>query len=291
MAKILVTGASGLLGSTLVPHLRAVGHSVICHARTNEADVHADLRDPVQAGSVLEKESPEVIVNLAALTDVDACERDPQAAYLANVRIVENLAVWIRNAGAGCHLIQVSTDQVYDGPGPHKEEPVTLCNYYGFSKYAGELAAATVSSTVVRTNFFGPSRISTRRSLSDWLVKSLAEGNPITVFEDIRFSPLALQHLAEILGVVIAKRHPGVYNLGSKGGMSKADFAYALAGILGLSTVNVTRGKYHRSENQACRPTDMCMDSSRFEKQFAVELPGLQEELQSMKVAYNHETR
>src|SRR5256885_13003403 len=80
--------------------------------------------------------APDVVVNLAGLTDVDECERKPQLAYLTNVRIVENLGQWIRDGGNKSYLVQVSTDQVYDGPGPHKEHDVTLGNYYGFSKYA-----------------------------------------------------------------------------------------------------------------------------------------------------------
>jgi dTDP-4-dehydrorhamnose reductase len=284
--RILVTGYSGLLGSALVPHLRSCGHDVLRHARKEGVEVCADLTDAGQVSVALDKATPEVIVNLAALTNVDDCERNPQAAYLANARIVENLATWIQKNNNMCYLVQISTDQVYDGLGPHKEGDITLSNYYGFSKYAGELLAATVPCTVLRTNFFGPSQCPGRASLSDWLVRSLTQGDPITVFNDVRFSPLSLRRLVELVELVINKCQQGVFNLGSKEGMSKADFAFALAKVLALPTKHMKRGTSDDLKLSAYRPKDMCMDSSRFEKVFGVELPTLNQEIQSMKGAY-----
>jgi len=291
MARILVTGARGLLGSTLVPYLRSRGHDVVCHARNQEADLRGDLSDSSQVRAVLAEARPETVINLVALTNVDECERDPQAAYLANVRIVENLVAAIGTGANAPHLVQISTDQLYDGPGPHQENAITLRNYYAFSKYASELAAGRIASTVLRTNFFGPSRSPARTSLSDWLVKSLAEGGAITVFEDVRFSPLSLDTLVRMVELVVAKRPPGIYNLGSREGMSKAEFACVLAAVLNLSTRNVSKGTSDQMGAKAKRPKDMCLDSTRFEQQFGLELPTLRTELQSMKEAYAHETR
>lgn len=290
MTRILVTGARGLLGSTLVPHLRARGHEVVSCSRTG-ADVRADLTDTTQSSAALRQVAPKIIVNLAAIANVDKCERNPQLAYLANVRIVENLAKWMRESGASCHLVQISTDQVYDGAGPHEEGDVTLTNYYGLSKYAGELAAATVPSTVLRTNFFGRSECAGLTSISDWLLRSLVRGDAITVFDDVRFSPLSLKRLSEMLEIAVVKRQYGVFNLGSADGMSKADFAFALAEVTGLPTNTMRRGRSDEAALSARRPKDMCMDSSRFEDAFGVQLPTLREEINSMKAAYAHATR
>jgi len=289
--RVTMFGSSGLLGSSLMPHLQRCGHDILGVSRKREDGTQVDLIDADQVNEVLDATMPEVIVNLAALTNVDECERNPQLAYLANVRIVENLAMWIRNRDHVCHLVQISTDQVYDGRGPHKEDNIILSNYYGFSKYAGELAAITVPSTIVRTNFFGPSQCPVRQSLSDWLVQSLNQSEPITVFDDVRFSPLSLQRLVELLELLIVKRERGVFNIGSKEGMSKADFAFTLAEALGLPIKYMSRGVSDKINLVAYRPKDMRMDSSRFENIFGVQLPTLQEEIQSMKATYAHETR
>jgi dTDP-4-dehydrorhamnose reductase len=290
MTGVLVTGARGLLGSTLIPYLRARGHEVVTCSRSG-ANICADLTNAVQASAALRKASPEVIINLAALTNVDECERNPHQAYLNNVRIVENLARWMKEEGKSSHLIQISSDQVYDGTGPHRECEVTLVNYYGFSKYAGELAAASVSSTILRTNFFGRSECTGRISISDWLAAALTGGKYITVFEDVRFSPLSLTRLAQLVEIVVVKRQIGCFNLGSKDGMSKADFAFAVAAALELPISTMHRGQSNDSAGRARRPTDMCMDSSRFEAVFGVELPALNVEINSMKDAYVQATR
>lgn len=284
--RVLVTGANGLLGGTLVPRVRAGGHTVLTCSRSS-GDVQVDLTDAARTYAALTAAAPNVIVNLAALTNVDECERDPQRAFLENTRIVENIAAWIRAAGTVAHLIQISTDQVYDGAGPHREADVVLTNYYGFSKYAGELAASTVSGTILRTNFFGRSQCPQRASFSDWLVRSFRERAAITLFEDVVFSPLSLRTLTDCLDAVVAQRHAGVFNLGSTTAMSKADFAFALADALGLSTAAARRGKSADAPMTARRPTDMSMDSSRFQDTFGVTLPTLQTEIERQRTEYS----
>jgi dTDP-4-dehydrorhamnose reductase len=289
--KIVILGASGRVGSYLLPHLSSCGHEVLCLSRSKKDNWCADLTDFSQVCSSLGRVMPDVIVNLVAQTNIDECERCPQNAYLANVKIVENLAQWIEKSCSLTHLVQLSTDHLYDSFGPHKEKGITVKNYYGFSKYAGELAASKVNSTILRTNFFGKSRNSDRTTFSDWLVDNLIKGEKITVFDDVYFSPLNLQCLVKMLEIVILKRRIGVFNLGSREGMSKADFAFNLAEVLGLSAKNMTRGGVDKANLTAKRAKDMRMDSSRFEKEFGVELPTLKQEIQSLKSIYSYEAR
>ena len=290
MAKILITGVRGLLGCSLTPILVAAGHRVVGQSSGPGADFQADLQQHGQVATLVRQAAPEIIINLAALTNVDECERNPQAAYLGNVRVVENLAEAICEAESPVHLIQISTDQVYDGEGPHREDQVTLRNCYGFSKYAGELVAASAGGTILRTNFFGRSQCPTRTSFSDWLVGALSRGEAITVFDDVRFSPLSLTRLAELIERVVRQPVSGVFNLGSRDGLSKADFAFMLAEVIGLATTSVSRSTSAGKKLLAYRPKDMCMDSSRFERQFRVELPTLQAEIIALKAAYLNET-
>jgi dTDP-4-dehydrorhamnose reductase len=285
--RIVVLGAKGRLGSYLIPHLLSCRHEVLCLSRNGEDDWCADLTDLHQVCAALDKMVPDVIVNLAAQTNIDECEISPQSAYLANVKIVENLAKWVENNGNLSHLVQLSTDQLYDSLGPHKEDDIALINYYGFSKYAGELVAAKVNSTILRTNFFGQVRSPGRVSFSDWLINSLIHEQIITVFDDVYFSPLSLQTLVELLGLVILKRQKGTFNLGSKEGMSKADFAFKLAEILGLATKKMSRGRVDMAKLTASRAKDMRMDSSLFEHVFGVELPKLEKEIQLMQEVYS----
>jgi len=254
---------------------------------THASDHNLDLTSFEQTARALDQANPEVIVNLTALTNVDRCETHPQEAYLLNVKTVENLSAWIRTTSQACHLIQISTDQVYDGPGPHAEGEVTIRNYYAMSKLAGELAVGTVPATILRTNFVGRSQREGRTSLTDWLHGALRDRSSVNVFDDVMFSPLAISTLCDCIERCIAERPFGVFNLGSRDGMSKADFAFAFAAALGLETTNLKRvNSRSNSTFAAQRPTDMRMNSGRYEAYMGIKLPSLIDEVSRLADEY-----
>jgi len=287
MAHVLVIGATGLLGSTLAPVLVASGHSVVTHGFSSAAQEQADLRDFALTSALVARVKPDCIINLAALTNVDLCEREPHKAYLLNVATVANVVRAIREHAPHCHLVQLSTDQVYDGSGPHSEANVTITNTYALSKIAAELAAASVPSTILRTTFFGRSRCDSRTSFSDWIAQALRKGAPINVFDDILFSPLDIKTLASMIERVVSIRPVGLFNLGAREGMSKAAFAFALANVMALPTNHITRTVSTASPAlDAYRPKDMRMDSSLFERAMGLQLPTLINQIHSLRSDY-----
>ena len=96
------------------------------------------------------------------------------------------------------HLIHISTDQVYSGNGPHLEINPNPVNVYGMTKLKGESIFDAMPSTVIRTNFFGKSLISKRKSFTDWLFNSVKAKESITVFNDVFFNPLSIRSLCSI---------------------------------------------------------------------------------------------
>ena len=279
--KTLLLGATGLLGSALVPHLKLGGYNIVTHARKKgTADFIFDLDDLDTTCKFLAQIQPTIIVNLTGLTSVELCQQQTHTGYLANTRTVENIARWIKQSSAPCHLIQISTDQVYDGDGPHTEDSVTLTNNYALTKYAGEIAAAQVQSTILRTNFVGRSKVSYRESLTDWVYTSLKNGKNVQVLTDVLFSPLSMKTLVEMLELVIRSKPVGVYNVGSSEGMSKADFDLEFAERLGLPVDSMSRiDSSEATFFRAYRPKDMRMDCSKFEKLLGIKLPSLAEEI------------
>jgi len=278
--KILVLGGTGLLGSTLVPYLNGCGYEIECHGRTGISKHNADISIEAETFKLMNAIKPSVIVNLVGITNVDACEANPNSAYIGNVKVIENITKWMKSSDLTCHLIHISTDQVYDGHGPHHEMSLTLTNYYAFSKYAGELVAASVPSTILRTNFFGLSYCVNRQSLSDWLYNSLMNNDHIQVFDDVIFSPLSMVTLSKMINLAVQLKIVGTFNLGSCEGMSKADFSYTFASLLDLLPHNISRTTSDQvSFLKTYRPKDMRMDCKKFENAFSLTLPTLLDEI------------
>jgi len=272
-----------LLGSRLYPFLKQQGFNVVGQGNSIKTDVNCDLRCQEATEQLLNTVQPQLIVNLVGLTDVDKCEQQLQDAYLLNVKTAENIVGWIKQH-PGVKIMHISTDQLYDGPGPHSEQDVMPVNVYGFSKYCAEKVVQQVESTILRTNFFGKSSVPHRKSFSDRLIESFQKQVPIKLFTDVFFSPLSLDTLVEIMAKIVGNPMPGVFNLGSRDGMSKRDFGIELARFFSLSTDCVQDTLAAEQKLGARRPKDMRMDCSFFEKTFNIKLPLLKDEIRRLKV-------
>jgi dTDP-4-dehydrorhamnose reductase len=278
--KVLLAGGSGLLGSVLSRQLQQVGHNVVVHSNVSPGEFRCDLTSERLTRDFVGKIRPDCIINLVALTNVDACENSLHSAYLLNVKVVENIAYAIGNSDI--HLIQLSTDHVYDREGVNAEGHIRLTNCYALTKYAGEIAAALVKGTVLRTNFFGPSFLSTRDSYSDWILNNLNNRVKFSVFSDVIFNPLSMSTLSKLIALIVENPSPGVFNLGSRHPMSKADFAFQLAKLSGLDTEGLMRCSVDEMRLKAYRPKSMAMDCTSFEKRFKLTLPSLIDEIGSI---------
>lgn len=276
---ILVLGAEGMLGATLCPSLSAMGYRVLRQSRRGGTEVTLDPLNGVAVAAVLRAHQPYAIINLIAESNVDTCQMDIQRAYLANVRTVENLVSAMAAERSTAHLIHISTDHVYNGVGPHEESTALPGNIYALTKYAGELAALRAGATVMRTNFFGRSRSSSRMSFSDWVVDSLRSKAEFRVFADVYFSALHMATLTQFVAQAIRQQHGGVFNVGCKDGLSKAEFAQLLANGLGLDTAGMKIGSVKDVSLLASRPSDMRMGISSFERSFSVEMPCMAEQI------------
>jgi dTDP-4-dehydrorhamnose reductase len=265
------------VGPHVVAALEARGWDVVTAARA-AGDVRVDLTDRATTAAALGGLDLDAAINCAALTDVDACEREPQRAELANCRLVANLVAALP---ATCHLVHVSTDQVYPGTAaPHREDAAAPVNAYGRTKLAGEGAARVHPvATVLRTNVVGPSLVAGRAGLSDWILTSLHAGLDVDGFTDVTFSPLHLVTLSAWVATIVGDRLTGTYNLGSRDGMSKYDFAVAIAANHGYPPERIHPVVSESMPGRAPRPADMRLDVAAFESAASTRLPTLTEEV------------
>lgn len=248
--RILVTGASGLLGLNLAleashgdaPHAAAqAGHTVFGAVNRHSlitrsfTVIETDLLASGELERLLDRVQPDWIINCAALAIVDACEADPDLAEQLNVKLPKKLATYVGRGGA--RLVHVSTDAVFDGQrGNYTEEdcPNPL-SVYARTKLAGEQAVleASPEAIVARVNLYGWSMSGTR-SLAEWFYNNLAARKPMSGFTDVYFCPLLVNDLAHVLLDMLANQLSGLYHVVSSQGTNKYDFGVAIARQFGL---------------------------------------------------------
>ena len=281
--KILILGSTGLLGSNLSINLRNSPHEIITHSyRAKNTDVSADITCFETAEKILTKIAPNVVINLIALSDVDECERNPEKAYSLNVQSTKNITSFIKKYEANIRLIQISTDQVYNGKGQNSEDEINLLNNYAVTKHQSEKAALDCNSIVLRTNFFGKSHNPQLASFSDWVISSL-DDEGIRFFDDIYFNPLHMDTLSSvILKILDNKSAKGIYNVGSKDGMSKFEFADQIARKMNLILDKQRSISIDEIDLSAQRPKSMITDVSKFENDFNFTLPNLKDEIEKL---------
>jgi dTDP-4-dehydrorhamnose reductase len=276
--RTVVTGASGILGDALLASRLLPDPVGTVHVRSSaHPSVTVDLRDASAVSAALTELRPRTIVHTVALTDVDACERDPGAAFSIAVATTHHLATWLAEYAPEALLIYVSTDQVYAGEGPHSEDRTQPLNTYGQSKRAGELAAEQAPRhLVLRTNFFGHSDM--RPSYTDWIAASVRDGNDVLVDPTSTFSALHLADLTALVAAALERRLEGTFNLGAHDSMRKLDFARAVAALAAPGGEERV-GALEPTPGRAPRPLDLRLDVSRIEHALGRRMPTMSDGL------------
>jgi dTDP-4-dehydrorhamnose reductase len=222
--RILITGAGGQVGQELIAAFDAHDVVAVDHHQLDIADRDAVL------GAVTTV-APDVVVNPAAWTAVDANEADPDKAWAVNALAVRHLAEGARRVGAWvCHL---STDYVFDGTkeGAYVEwdrpNPVSM---YGRSKLGGELELGP-GDTIVRTSwvcgYHGANMVKT-------ILRLAGEHETLSFVDDQRGHPTFADDLAAVVRRLVVERRPGLFHVTNQGEVSWYEFAQEVLRAAGL---------------------------------------------------------
>lgn len=238
--RILITGASGLLGVNLALEA-AKDHEVVGTVKdqTLKANtftvLQTDLLVPGAVERLLDQSQPDWIIHCAALANVDACETDPLLAKKLNSELPGKLATYVGRGGA--RLLHVSTDAVFDGErGDYSEQDVpNPLSVYAQTKLEGErsVADSNPEAIIARVNLFGWS-VSGKRSLAEFFINNLAEGNSVHGFTDVYFCPLLVNDLAHIFLKMLDSELNGLYHVLGRECVSKYEFGAAIAQKFGF---------------------------------------------------------
>ena len=239
--KILITGSNGLLGQKLVYNLKqrkdvelyatAIGENRLID-KSGYSFLSLDITDRNNVNKVIENVGPDVIINTAAMTNVDACELNKEACWKINVDAVNYLVE--ASIKSNSHFIHLSTDFVFDGEsGPYSEKDTpNPLHYYGESKLAAEKIIQKKSNNwaVLRTIIiYGITDNMSRSNLVLWSKGEIEKGNTIRVVNDQYRSPTLAEDLAEGCIAVADKNAQGIYHLSGPETNSILELVYKVA--------------------------------------------------------------
>lgn len=227
--RVLITGAGGMVGSTLASTL---GSDAVPFTRSD-----LDVTDAGAVDAAVSTVRPTAIVNAAAYTDVDGAEADPDRAYAVNVTGAQNVAVAAGRAGAAC--LHISTDFVFDGtlgrPYAETDLPNPIC-VYAASKLEGERLAAAHGSAIARTAWvYGVGH----RTFLSQILGLAREGKTLHVVTDQHGSPTWVRDLVGGIMQWLANPQPGIFHLAGGGACSRFEFARAIVEAAGLDPQGV----------------------------------------------------
>lgn len=275
--KILITGSNGLLGQKLLHKLRAdnlvdliatsIGANRVSE-QSNYKYLALDITSKQEVEQVILSEKPDVVINTAAMTNVDLCEAEKDNCDALNVSAVQFLADACVKIDA--HLIHISTDFIFDGEdGPYKEEdePNPL-SYYGLSKLKSEhlLQAHAVKWTVLRTIIvFGVGENLSKGNIVLWAKGALEKGEPLNIIYDQFRAPTLAEDLADACILAANKKAFGVFNASGKDIMSIYEIVERIAKHYGNTTENLNKISTATLNQTAGRPpkTGFVLDKSR----------------------------
>jgi dTDP-4-dehydrorhamnose reductase len=266
---IVVTGGSGLLGLNWAAARRDLDRVVLwMHRRkTALAGVEAFFVDSDTDAAVdrmLGQAEADLVIHTAGLTDVDACEAQPDRAYAANVILAARIA---RSAHRhGCDLVHVSTDHLFGNEADfitEAAEPAPT-NVYGQTKAEAEkrVLDAHPRAIVVRTNFYcwGPPY---RTSFSDVIIDSLRTGKTIRLFDDVCYTPIIATALVAAVHELLNARAAGIFNVSGDDALTKHDFGCRVARRFGLDATLIERGSVADLPLLAPRPRNMRLSNRK----------------------------
>jgi dTDP-4-dehydrorhamnose reductase len=285
--RLLVTGASGLLGNKIVK-LAKNNWAVIPVHRTkslNSNSLELDIVDATEVLNLLGKVKPDVVIHTASMTDVDKCEIEKEQAWKTNVEGTRNIV-------KACHkihakLIHISTDYVFDGEEGFydEEDKPNPVNYYGLTKLESEkqVMAHCKNYAVLRTSvLYGWHPW--KQNFATWTINKLKQQQEIMVVENHYNTPTLADNLAEMAVEIAEKDLQGLYHASGRERISRYEFAKQIAKTHNLNPDLIKPVKMSQLTAWiAKRPKDSSLDTAKIQKHLETKPLNITEGLDKMK--------
>ena len=271
MTKILVTGSAGLVGRQVVKDLVEKNHYVYsCYNKIKPEfgiPIHLDISKEEQITDIFHTIKPDIVIHLAAMTDVEKCEIQREQAVLVNTNSTEILTR--ESVKQGAFFVYVSTDYVFDGKKElvNENDIPNPLNVYGKSKLDGENIIKKLTSryAILRTSTpFGLHL--TKKTFPLWVKENLESEKEIHVLIDQFTSPTFVPNLSKMIIEVSIKQISGIIHVAGATRISRYDFAKMIVNKLNLNETLLKPSKIQDMKWNADRPKDSSLDISKAEK-------------------------
>lgn len=286
--KILLMGATGLLGKTLLRKSQMRGYQVTALARSN-ADINIDIQDDEKLINCIVSHNFDCIINTCAIVNHAKCESNKELAYIVNARPSSIIAEISKIKPF--KYIYISTDGYFtnDKDKKHKEtDAVSLVNEYARTKYTGEkFSELCHNALIIRTNIVGFKNDPANPTFLEWAIDALKNKKNITLFDDYYTSSITVTQFSDILLDLLEKDAAGIYNAASSEVFSKKEFIEKLAEKLNFSLKNTTIGSV-QSLKTSTRANSLGLDVSKAEKFLSYSFPDLDAVMEQIKKDYQN---
>lgn len=293
--RLLITGATGMLGATLVKHFQK--EYEVFSTGSSEKGLRFfknytsfDLKEPSYE-ALIKWSKPNVIIHCAALTNGNYCDLNPKEAFLINGISVKKI---IDAVNLDTKVIYISTDAVFPAElHMSKEEDCASPNsVYGKSKELGEffLTNSKLNYTIIRTTIVGSNLNKTKSGFAEWILNSVKNKEEISLFADVLFTPISIWNLAENINQIISNNEMfsrKTLHIGGNEICTKYDFGIALLKQFNLPVNLIKKGKITDFKDRAKRSTDQTLDSSYYQNLSKTVLPNLHQTIKDFKINYN----
>ncbi len=292
VASVLVVGGTGLLGQYVGQEGLRRGYRVFGSHRSRQTPDdprvvwrRLDITDSEAVTAVVQEVRPDLVVNAAAMTDVDGCERAPDEAKHVNETAAGYLA--FASEAVGAAFVHTSTDYVFDGTGPATEDTVPHpLGTYGQTKLWGEalVRKADPQALILRLSaVFGWNRVSGKTNAVTWILQKLETGREVPLFHDQRVTPTYAKTAAEVAFDLVDRRASGIFHVACEECLSRADMGRSIADVFRVPNPKLIPTSIASAALLAKRPPAPCLIVRKVQEALRRSLPTFRTCLEDMK--------
>jgi len=269
--KVLVTGSNGLLGQSICQYLFKkkisiipTGRGSVRNTQFNSIYLDLDVTSKHTWDKILDSYKPGVIINTAAMTNVDECEKNHKLSLSTNSLSMSNYLEYMKKNKT--HFIQISTDFVFDGKkGLYVEDdPCSPLNFYGFTKLEAEKYIIENHSnyTILRTSLLYGNNV-LDNNLFMWVKQKMQNNQALNIVNDQYRTPTYVNDLASVVLQCLEEKKYGIYHISSGERLSIFDIVCNIAESFRFNASLINRIKSKELKQVAQRPMDSSLDITK----------------------------